>query len=106
MNPGELRHRISFQVLNEETEEWTDYYACPAKVNIAGGNEYLRSGTEQSVSSTIFIIRYCPKFKDLYLNTQSYRIKFRGAIYDIQDVDNFMFRNESLKIKAVGRIER
>lgn len=93
-------------MLNEETEEWADYYTCSAKINIAGGNEYLRGGAEQSVSSTIFIIRYCQKLKGLHLNTQSYRIKFRGAVYDIQDVDNFMFRNESLKIKAVGRIER
>lgn len=106
MSIGDMRHRINFEILDEDTEAWNDYYNCFAKANIAGGNEYLGSGAEQSTSSTIFTIRYCEKLKDLYLNTQSYRIKFRGAIYDIQEVDNYMFRNETLRIKAVGRGER
>ena len=105
MNPGEFRNKITFQLINEDTEEWNDYYSCSAKVNISSGNEHLGAGAEQSTSSTLFVVRYCKKLNDLHLNTQLYRIKFRGAVYDIQDVDNFMFRKETLKIRAVGKLE-
>lgn len=102
---GRLDKRILFQIL-DEAEEWIDYYSCFANANIASGKEYFGSGTEQSTNSTIFTVRYCAKLKDLYLNTQSYRIKFNGAIFDINEVDNYMFQNEKLIIKAVGRNER
>jgi len=103
LKTGELRSRVEFQILDEGTEEWSEHFKCSAKINIAGGKEYFGSGSEQSVNNTIFTVRYCSELKDVYLNTQLYRIKFRNAIYDIQEVDNYMFKNESLKIKAVGR---
>jgi len=102
---GRLDKRILVQIIDED-EEWIDHHTCFANVNIASGKEYFGSGAEQSISSTIFEVRYCQKLKDIYLDTQSYRIKFRGGIYDIQDVDNYMFNNESLKFRTVGRIER
>lgn len=105
MNPGELRHRITFQRLND-SEEWIDYYNCYAKVNTEGGREYLGSSAEQSVSNTVFTIRYCKMLKDLYLNSQLYRIKFNKAVFDIKFVDNYMFKNQYLNIKAIGRASR
>ena len=103
---NEMRNRILFQKLDEDTEEWNDYYTCFSKVNNSGGNEFFSSRTEQSTNSVIFTVWYCAKLKDLYLKTQLYRIKFDGAIFDIQDVDNYMFKNETLKIKAVGKSDR
>ncbi|MGX7745691.1 phage head closure protein [Rhodopseudomonas parapalustris] len=105
MNPGELRHKIKFEFVDIDTEIWSEYYSCYAKVNAAGGKEYFSSGAEQSTNAVIFTVRYCNALKNIYLNTQSYRIKFQGAIYDISDVDNYMFQNQFLKIKAVGRHE-
>ncbi|MDP4174136.1 MAG: head-tail adaptor protein [Bacteroidota bacterium] len=107
MSIGGKRHRIIFEKLDESTETWNYYYECFSKVNVAGGSEYLIGGAEQSKSITLFEVWYCEKLKELQFDTQCYRIKFRGAIFDIQPpVDNYMFRNVSLKIKAVGRLER
>lgn len=106
MKSGEMNHRINFEKLNTDTEEWGNHYQCWSKVNIAGGNEYFAGRTEHSNGSVIFEVRYCDKLKDLYLKTQKYRIRFGGVVYDIQDVDNYMFKNTTLKIKAVGRGDR
>lgn len=106
MNPGDLRHKIVFEKLNDDTEEWASFYTCHAKVNIASGREYFSSGAEQSESSTIFTVRYCKSLEAIGLNAQAYRIKFRSGIYDIQVVDNFMYMNQILNIKAVGKLER
>lgn len=102
MNAGELRHKIIIQK-RDNTNKWNDYYTCHAKVNIAGGNEYFGSGAEQSTSSIIFEVRYAKILADMLCHTQVYRILFSDCIFDVQDTDNYMFSNQSLKIKAVGR---
>lgn len=102
---SELRHKILFQIL-DDNEEWIDYYTCFSKINLAGGNEYMGSGAEQSTNSTIFTVRYCIKLKDLFLNTQSYRIKFESGIFNITDVDDYMFQHITLRIKTTGRLNR
>ena len=47
-----------------------------------------------------FVIRYSA-CRDL---TEKDRILFRGNLYNISSIDNVMYRNEYLKIKAVADI--
>lgn len=103
MNPGELRHRITFEKMDVDTEEWSEYYSCKAKVNTYGGNKYLAGGAEQSTGSSVFTMRYCIALKSVYLNTQLYRILFEGAIFDVKAVDDYMSLHKYLNIKAVGK---
>jgi SPP1 family predicted phage head-tail adaptor len=98
---GRLDKKILFQKLNKE-EEWEDYFSCFASANIASGKEYVNSGAEQSVNSVVFETRYVSRLQEIYLDTQSYRIVFKGKLYDISNVDNYKFKNESLKFITSG----
>lgn len=105
MNAGELRHPILIQKIDPETEKWRDYFHCRAKANTSSGQEYAAAGTELSSSDVIFTVRYCAELADLFLRTQYYRILFIGAVFDIQKVDDYMFRHQYLSIKAKGRMQ-
>ena len=45
-----------------------------------------------------FIIRYCSEVSGL--DTEHYRIVFRGKIYNITFIDNVQYKNKSVKIRA------
>lgn len=106
MNPGELRHRIVFEKMDKDTEIWSPYFSCHAKINTSGGNKYLAGGAEQSSSDTVFTTRYYNALKDMYLNTQLYRILFEYGTFDVKAVDDYMFLHRYLNIKAVGKETR
>lgn len=105
MNAGELRHPILIQKIDPKTEEWSDYYACRAKANSSGGQEYVAAGTELSSADIVFTVRFCAELSGLFLHTQHFRILFLGAMFDIQKVDDYKFRHQWLVIKAVGRMQ-
>lgn len=105
MNAGELRHTIIFQKISADTDVWGNYYTCHAKANTSGGQEYAAAGTELSSSDVIFTVRYCSELSDLFLRTQYYRILFMGVVFDVQKVDDYMFRHQWLIVKAVGRMQ-
>ena len=106
MKPGQLRHRVIFEKMDENTEEWDTYYSCSAKVNPSGGNEYLAGGAERSSSDVVFTVRYCNALKNIYLDTQSYRILFENGVFDVKVVDDYMFLHTYLNIKATGKVAR
>lgn len=106
MNPGELKHKIVIEKMDEETEVWSEYYSCRAKVNTSGGNEYLAGGAERSSSDVDFRVRYCTALENMYLNTQIYRILFRNGVFNAKVVDNFKFKNLYLDIRATGKAVR
>lgn len=106
MDIGELRHRITFEKMDVDTEEWSEYYKCFAKSNPSGGNKYFMGNVEQSNSDTTFTVRYCNVLKDIYLNTQIYRIKFENGTFDVKAADDYMFLHKYLNIKTVGKETR
>lgn len=94
---------ILIQKLNEDTEEWSDFLNLRSFVNKSKGSEYLSSGAIQSTQELVFQIRYCEPLKDIYLNTQLYRIIFENVIYDIIDYDDYMLKHRTVKLLGVGR---
>lgn len=98
MEAGKLRHKIIIQIMNEE-ELWVDLLTCQAQVNGLSGSEYWAASAEQAQTSVDFILRYSPLLSDLL--PQTTRILFRGHSYDVKSVDNFMYQNRSLKLRAV-----
>lgn len=102
MNPGELRHRITFQKLttstNEngfEVEEWLDIKTLWAKVSNLHGREYFEAAAIQMENTLKFTIRY---LKDI---DTSMRIIFKERHYDIKSIDNIRYENKYMEIKAM-----
>lgn len=87
--------------LNEDTEEWIEYFSGRARVNKNKGNEFLDAGAIQYNQELNFDIRYNPLLKEIQLNTQSFRIIFANYIYDIIDYDDYMFKHKNIRL--VGR---
>ena len=106
INPGIMRETITIQknVSDKDgrgnpVDGWQDYYTCRAYVNELSGNEFYEARLVNLENTVRFTVRYTPKLKDL--DTTSYRLLFRGRIYDITFIDNPQFRNEILKISAI-----
>ena len=93
---------IIMQKLNEDTESWEDYLFLHCRLNKSSSKEYLNVGAIQSTSSLIFEVRYCPLLKDVYLNTQFYRIVYDGNNYNITDYDDFQFKHKTVKFLGVS----
>ena len=98
MEAGKLRHKITIQVMNED-ELWVDLLTCQAQVNGLSGSEYWAASAEQAQNSVDFIVRYTPLLSALL--PQTTRILFRGHFYDVKSIDNFMYQDRSLKLRAV-----
>ena len=98
MEAGKLRHKITIQVMNPD-ELWVDLLTCQAQVNGLSGNEYWAASAEQAQTTVDFVVRYASVLADLV--PQTTRIMFRGQRYDVKSIDNFMYQNRSLKLRAV-----
>lgn len=106
INPGIMDKKIMIQKnisgkddRGNPIDNWQDYYNPWAYVNELSGNEFYEARLVNLENTVRFTVRYTPKLKDL--DTSSYRILFKGRIYDITFVDNPQFRNETLKISAI-----
>jgi len=98
MEAGKLRHTITIQVMSAD-ELWADLLTCQAQVNGLSGSEYWAASAEQAQNNVDFTVRYTPLLSDLL--PQTTRILFRGLRYDVQSIDNFMYQDRSLKLRAV-----
>ena len=102
MNPGELRHRITFQrlttTINEngfEIEEWKDFTTVWAKASNLHGREYFEAAAIQMENTLKFTIRYLSEIDT------SMRIIFKERHYDIKSIDNIKYENKYMEIKAM-----
>ena len=98
MEAGKLRHTITVQVMSA-AELWVDLLTCQAQVNGLSGSEYWAASTEQAQNSVDFVVRYTSALAALV--PQTTRILFRENRYDVKSIDNFMYQNRSLKLRAV-----
>lgn len=105
-NPlGEWKGRITIQkstLGNDSTGNhvlsWEDYYTCWAYVNNLSGKEYWEAAQVNAQKDIYFIIRYCSEV--VAMDTEHYRILFRGQVYNITFLDNVKYQNRTLKIRA------
>ena len=98
MEAGKLRHKITIQIMDTE-EQWSDLLTCQAQVNGLSGNEYWAASWEQAQNTVDFVVRYTSTLASLV--PQTTRILFRDQRYDVKSIDNFMYQNRSLKLRAV-----
>lgn len=100
-----LNKRITIQkcsvvadVIGNRVQKWEDYYTCWAYVNNLSGKEYWAAAQNNAQHSLYFLIRYSSKVADL--NSEQYRVKFRGQIYNLTFIDNVQYENKRLKMMA------
>lgn len=87
---------VTTDAIGNQTESWAAYHTCRARANKASGGETDEGAQPVSLETLVFTVRYCSMLADL--DRISYRISFNGMVYDITDIDDFMFRHETLKI--------
>jgi SPP1 family predicted phage head-tail adaptor len=99
MNPGNLKHRITFQQFSEiENElgdvvkEWLDYKTVRAMIKTVQGREYFSASSTQNENTIRFIIRYTNGIHP------DMRINFRGRYFEIESVINDDEMNKTLTI--------
>lgn len=102
---GEWKERITIQKSTLGTDKagnhvlsWIDYYTCSAFVNNLSGKEYWEAAQVNAQKEIYFLIRYCSKTAGM--DTEHYRILFRGQIYNITFLDNVKYQNRILKLRA------
>ncbi len=77
---------------------WRDYYTCHAYVNNLSGKEYWEAAQLNAEKEVFFLIRYCSEVKEI--DSEHFRILFRGQIYNITFIDNVKYQNKTLKLRA------
>ena len=94
MNPGELKHRITFQVqdLEQEEETWNDILSTWANINPISGKEYYSAETINSDLTHKIRLRYRRGI------TPDMRILYNGRIFYIVSVINEYEKNTMLQL--------
>ena len=92
---------IVIQQVDEKTERWKDLYHCHARINKSNGSEFLGGGAVRSKSTRTFEVRYFKGLEAIDIDRGSYRIVYRGNIYDIQDYDDYHERHKTVKLLGV-----
>lgn len=94
MNPGDLRHRITFQLqdLTQEEEVWNDVCTCWANIRPISGREYFQAETINSDLTHRIRLRYRSDIRP------EMRIKYKERIFYIQSVINDYEKNVSLQL--------
>ena len=105
----DYRHPIDFLRVENTTDAMGNlesgcvlHHHCRARVNRTGGNETFSAASDRQEDVLTFAVRWCPK-ADM-VQTAGFVIRFRGRLYDIQQIDNFKFTDRELKFKAVSRV--
>lgn len=99
INPGELRHRITIQKLDnsqneygEASELWEDILNVRAGIYPISGKEFFAAETVNSEITHKVKIRYIEGIMP------NMRIKFNNRIFSIESVINFQERNIELQL--------
>lgn len=106
MNAGAYRDLVTIQKLTTqrdsdgyETEIWEDYYSNYAYINKLSGKEFWAAAETAAQNTVRFELRWHSQL-DL-VNSKDYRLIFNDHIFNITNVDNVQFRNETVKISGI-----
>lgn len=106
MNASMLKNKITIQKktaipddIGKISEIWSDFMVVHAYANRLSGQELIVAAANGQQDTVTFSVRYCRALADL--NSNDFRIIFMGRIFNILTVDNVMFLNKELKIRAV-----
>lgn len=98
------RLEVTPNEIGQQIESWSDYAKVHAYVNSYSGSEKYAGKRDISAADISFTVRYCKKISAI--NSVDFRIIFRNEVYNILFVDNYQFKNETLKILASSKEEK
>ena len=106
MNASMLKNKITIQKktavpddIGKISEKWSDFMVVHAYANRLSGQELIVAAANGQQDTVTFSVRYCRALSEI--NSNDFRIIFMGRIFNILTVDNVMFLNKELKIRAV-----
>jgi SPP1 family predicted phage head-tail adaptor len=106
MNAGAYSDLVTIQKKTEKRdkdgfskETWEDYYTNYAYVNKLSGSEFWQAAETAAQSTIRFEMRYHTQLERV--DTKNYRLLFRDRIFNITNIDNVMFKNETVKISGI-----
>lgn len=110
INAGELKHRITIEKLKEtksslkgfQDDIYEPYKKIWTKKNNLFGREYWSAKAVQSENIVIYEMRYSKDLEEI--NTKKFRINDNGRYFNIVHIDNILYENKVLKIKAIETI--
>lgn len=108
---GSMHERITIQhvkiepnAIGQQIECWSDYAKVHAYATGYSGSEKYEGKRDISAADISFTVRYSKKLAKI--NPTDFRVIFRNEIYNILFVNNYQFKNETLKILASSRGEK
>lgn len=97
--------KIEIQYYTEEQDDigndipvWTTLFRPWAEVNCTGGKEYYAAAQVNSENDMLFKIRYSSCMEGKL--PSELRIVYKGLIYDVKHIDDFMEQHRELVIRA------
>ena len=93
---------IIIEKKDEKTEKWGTFLKLHARVNKSGSGEYLNAGAVRSQNTLTFEVRYTNLLEEIRLNTQFYRIIYRGYRYNVTDYDDYLEKHQTIKLLGVS----
>lgn len=98
INPGELRHKITFQRAKDGQNEygesigWDNILTAKAGIYPLSGREFYAAETVNSEVTHKIKMRYTPKL------TPDMRIEFGNRHFEIESIINFQEKNVELQL--------
>ena len=106
MNAGAYRSLITIEQLTTERDQdgferevWTPYYSNYAYVNKLSGKEFWAAAEMAAQNTVRFELRYHPQLDSV--NSKDFRLIFNNHVFNITNVDNVQFKNETVKISGI-----
>jgi len=106
MNAGAYRSLITIEQLTTETDKdgfekevWVPYYSNYAYANKLSGKEFWAAAETAAQNTVRFELRYHPQLDSI--NSKDFRLIFDKHVFNITNVDNVMFKNETVKISGI-----
>lgn len=85
--------------ITKGTKEVIDYQ-CHCSYLDVSGTEFNSAGAEWQQLKGSFRTRYCKFTKNLNQNTKKYKIKYKGALYNIEFATDYKQQHRYIDIKA------
>jgi SPP1 family predicted phage head-tail adaptor len=105
---GSMREKIVIQKkivttdeIGQKADVWTDFHTCRAYVNGLSGTEYFEAMRVNAENTVVFTVRFDRKISDI--DPINYRILWGEKAYNLDNIDNVMYRNMYVKLR--GRCE-
>ena len=106
MNAGAYRSLITIEQLTSERDKdgfeqevWKPYYSNYAYVNKLSGKEFWAAAETAAQNTVRFELRHHPQLDSV--NSKDFRLIFNNHVFNITNVDNVQFKNETVKISGI-----